>query len=367
MKKSMICLLLIVCSFTVNANIVKKIKELNTDSTYLYKLVDVAMQSQQDLFVIPADIETKQNIEIELLENNLKQKYLMDFSSHGWHGWLSLQRIVWQDAGFLKVVSSENGLKTLLNRAKLGKEQRLGPLPLTLSSALLYGLKSNLPAYMFTASPNWKNKPILAGVTWSSLRDMRIGPSAVEPVRDIDLKMVEDFQKTINNIKSVLLQTNPSNISPSPFLTKMFKLKSKELLVAFHKIINTVDKASILVSGSAGGSTSLSRMTGQSDEVMTEYKKILLHHKNMHEYVLSYGLVSHALDAKHFAAKLYVAKNDPSRNVDAFDRLMNKFKDKYMTDKAHMLIETRIQQIFMIILERKAELKMSEAELTGLL
>lgn len=367
MLKLLICLIVSVNVFAQESNIVNLISKINTDSNSIFKLTEVVMQSQQDLFSLPSGEEENYNTEFSKLETTLSQKYASDFSSHGWHGWLSLQRIVWQDETFLCLISTEVGFKTLLNRAKLGKERKLGPLPLTLSSALLYGLKSQLPTYMVTASPNWKNKPIIPGVTWSSLGDMRISPSAVEPIREVKVSMLEKLSEALKNMKKVLLETNPTDTTPSLFLTKMFTLKSNELLTAFNNIINTQDKASILVAGSAGGSTSLRRMAGQSDEVMMEYKKILLHHKNMHENVLSYGLVSHALDAKHFAAKLYMANSDRTGNIDAFDQFMNSYRNKQMTDKALVLVKTRLQQIFMIILEKKSKLGMTESQLVSLL
>jgi hypothetical protein len=106
-------------------------------------------------------------------------------------------------------------------------------------------------------------------------------------------------------------------------------------------------------------------MNGQSLEVFSEYANLLAANEGRHDVVFGYGLVSHALDAKHLAAiMIYGLKlgNTSYRLVDndaaikQFEMLLDGATAGTIGATATTLFRARLQQVMRLIADKQEAL-----------
>ena len=284
----------------------------------------------------------------------------------GWHGRLSHQRILWQDESFVQAIQNPLIVKVILARAAQKGESSLGGQH-TLSSLLLYGLKSNRISYLSTVTPNWNFKPHVEGITWSGLRIMTLRTEKDEVPRKVQPVYVENIKKGLKTLQQVLISLPPfPENSDTAELQKISDQISKASFSNLLKIIQVLIKdrktAENLVRGVAGHSTDLGSMNSQCLEVMTEYKNLLAYHKGDHAAVLGYGLVSHALDARHLAAASYFLNSGEPINESLLEsqeilrELIQSASAESFDPEARDLIKIRLQQIIQLIVDDREKL-----------
>jgi hypothetical protein len=235
------------------------------------------------------------------LERQLDVSHRHDFEMISWHGRSSQQRILWQYDPFLRAISEPAMVLGLLARAAGRRELDIGG-GNTLSALLLGGLAANRPSYLATVSPNWRNKPRLPGLDWSELSDMDVPCCIEERSRTITHQLLQQFGRSLAAVREALLE-----LFPLPGFTVSGGLYCAIQHASTAALLETLlrldrNQAAVLVRGEAGLSTAIDRMNGQCLEVMKYYPRILELTENRNDVALGYGLVSHALDAKHLIA-----------------------------------------------------------------
>lgn len=192
---------------------VEGMKEIDSHGFQLKNMATtlISVRYPNDIPDVDLSNENAEDVEniktaISNLEDLLQEKYEMDFRSVGWHGNTSLQRIVWQEPLFLNIIEDPLAVKVLLSRAKNGEERRFGGSHgrLTLSSALLFGLKDSTPSYLLTAAPNWHTKPKVDGVQWNELSEMRGAAEREELPKDVGAMDWDRVSNAIQNVETVL-------------------------------------------------------------------------------------------------------------------------------------------------------------------
>jgi hypothetical protein len=302
---------------------------------------------------------------VKELESHLLKKYGSDFASVGWHGRTSFQRIVWQDPKFVKAIQDPLVVKAIFINAANKQEGNLAGN--TLSNLMLYGLGGNRLSYLISVSPNWDSKP--SGVTWDKLSDMGLLSAKSETPRKVSSEYLEDVGKALASLKNVLSSSSGiSSVEASPQVSTINRqinnASLSDLLNAFTQLVNDDTKIRGITLGVAGPSTEPNRMAGQCYEVMSTYSQLLELNKGDHAAVLGYGLVSHALDARHLAAALYVSANPASSYVkqiqdrygdkleegkQALMQLIDDAKNGKLDEEASNLLKVRLQQIMTIV------------------
>jgi len=256
-----------------------------------------------------------------------------------WHGALSHHRIFWQDEKFLEAIKDPNVVKQILRRTSQHQFAQYT----TLSSALIYGLSSNSLGYLFSAAPNWYSRP--SDVNWPQLRDMNVPITNQESKsRTIDQKNVESYKSALDSIANVFeVKKNTQKVTQKSNTT---------LLDEVSKLIKDEKSAGALVAGGAGASTELGRMYSQCYEVMDGFSDLLKKHKGDYSAALGYGLVSHALDARHLAAAIYGLKSGIifeerlNKGRENFRNFIEAVKTNKLTPpEANVLMNMRLQQI----------------------
>jgi hypothetical protein len=125
------------------------------------------------------------------------------------------------------------------------------------------------------------------------------------------------------------------------------------------------DAARRLVHGAAGSSTALDRMNGQCLEVMSEYPRVIDATDGRHDLALGYGLVSHALDAKHLIAAIVYGIKLGHRGyrlvtedgaILALQALLDHAAACTLGSPANELMHVRLQQAMRLLVDAHARL-----------
>jgi hypothetical protein len=302
----------------------------------------------------------------------LLKYYGYDLSVKGiaWHGRASQQRIIWQDPKVLETLQDPDLIRVMLFQAQNKKEVDLGG-GNTLSSVLLYGLASNNFSYLTTVAPNWPDTPVIEGVSWSLLSDMKVPPYKERPLV-VDGEYLQQVKKSCESLQSVLTNIYGKPQSKNIEDEAVAKASSAKLLSAINGILSKAnfEQVSSLIVGQAGKSTELPRMNGQALEVFTEYDNILKFHQGDHSKVLGYGLVSHALDAKHLSAAIYgILEGQANYRLvvtpdaqNALKKLLKDASENKLGEPGNALMKVRLEQVYTLMLERSEALGLSREE-----
>lgn len=247
------------------------------------------------------------------LQALLNQRHHEAFRAWGWHGTTSLQRVVWQDADTLALLAEPANVAMLMCTPSacfdIGTQtERPAESSWSLSATLLGGLAHMRPSYLLTTCPNWKLRPPSPGCPLDRLSDMRV-PYRVQAkpwlmhggVLDAAERALACFEAVLASAGNAAPGRPPALGDRAGLQTWIHQASSQSLLTGLTRWL-TPERAARLMGGRA--STRLRRMIGQCLEVMQYAEPLLALHEGSHERVLGYGLVSHALDARHLLAAL---------------------------------------------------------------
>lgn len=301
--------------------------------------------------------------ELESFEKELKDKYGTDFASVGWHGRLSQQRILFQHTKFLQMMSDKDMVKAVLKRHQDGTEQNLGA-GNKIATALCFALSGNNLSYLATVAPNWANVPKIDGYNWGHIDGMGSSfPVTDDPAFEPDLRHLKNFQKAMKSIQSVMNEIAPEDVKISrqekDLQKELDDASVSELIKVFNGLINDPSKIKSITVGEAGWSTFPQPMANQSYGVMKHYNKLLNEVvENSDEKALGYGMISHALDARHLAAALYYDAHDDDASFSgnsgrqAFHDLMERAQGNPNSQTA-LLVKVRLHQLMKIVAEKQ--------------
>jgi hypothetical protein len=307
---------------------------------------------------------------LEELEEGLRRRYGAEFADPGWHGPTSFQRIVWQDSQATKAFARPNAVRTLLRRRADGSEPDLAP-GVTLSATLIGGLSRNRPSYLLSACPNWRRRP--APVPFDDLEDMATGDRLQHMPFRVEAARIEAARAAALCVIGCAGETPGSEaIENGAAFPKALGSASPAALLSALERLCTPQLAARMMTGSGNPSVTLPRMNGQSLEVMAQYDGLVAACGGDHAEALGYGLVSHALDAKHLIAVLAAASGGPAapeiqgggaRARASLLRLLRGAAHGTLGAEADTLMRARLQQgLFLIWLER-TDLDLPEAAL----
>lgn len=309
----------------------------------------------------------KKKVEIKKLEQYLKDKYGKEIQADGWHGRLSIQRILWQDEKFISAFCDPLFTKVVFWNAKENNEGDLTKKN-TLSSILLYAIASNRLSYLVSAAPNWENLPKIDGITWNAAMhgQMVLRISKSENPWIVNEQYLRTLGVAMANIQHVLCECYKGSVltqteTEIKINTYLQNASLFELMQVISKLLNKENIQSF-TAGNAGSSTLPWNLNEQCLEILSEYENLLTHHHEDHVAVLGYGIVSHALDARHLAAALYYLNNsDQNANSQShFQNFITKVQSKEMQPHAAFLIKIRLQQILFTLFEMRNKMILSE-------
>lgn len=298
--------------------------------------------------------------EVKELENYLKEKYAPDFSCIHWHGRMSWQRLIWQDQQFIQALSNPLIVKQIFTNANNKQETDIGGENF-LSKIILYALADNRLSYLATAAPNLYNLPYIQGVTWSHLNSILVTKIEKECPLQISPAYIDSFTSAINSIKAVF-DINALTLHSTMEIKKqkeinhsILKLSAPDLMSRIVSLLNDPQKLSKFTQGAAGSSTGPVPMNNQYIDVLTKYDDILKYHSGDHASVLGYGLISHALDARHLASALcfYNQKNNAYK-------LLTDLYNEELPPNALLLLKIRLQQIVSMIFGNSKKLEIRD-------
>lgn len=265
-------------------------------------------------------------------------------------------------------------VKAILYNAQLKGEKRLGGVSgstLTLSNAILSSIGTNRVSYLASTAPNWINKPKIEGVDWSGLMKMNAPGNQSEQPWQISPAYLSKLQVALMSTQQTLQEIQGK--TPIPQLTtqqihinQMIEKASTSDLISVIQHILTDEKAvQILTSGIAGSSTEADKMNSQCLEIMSKYPDILSYHKGDHAQVLGYGLVSHAMDAKHMIAAVYFLNKPATSPIEAtgqqnFIIFLEKIKSGLGQPQADAIIRSRLQQMMNHIINNKEKIGLND-------
>ncbi len=89
------------------------------------------------------------------IQDHLLTWYKFDFNHADWHGYLSFQRIVWQDPKVLKFLKKPGATTLLLSAHKSQALKTLEQSHATVAGLLFGGFSGMLPLFLFTVRPNF--------------------------------------------------------------------------------------------------------------------------------------------------------------------------------------------------------------------
>lgn len=305
------------------------------------------------------------NQQITLLEERLTAKYGEEFSQLGWwHGRSSFQRILWQDEEFLKAITDSEVVLGIIERGFNKREKDLGG-GNTIFSLMFYGLADNQLSYLASVSPNWAYKPKC--VNWSHLQMMTLSSSREETPRIVTENYLDNLAKSLDVVKQVIKGNfgKPDSNQMKKVSTGINNASISDLLRAFRELINTDKAINTLTFGAAGNSTLAPSMARQCFEVMMSYPQLLERHKSDLSSVFGYGLVSHALDARHLAAAIYMINSNSSSSYTLVEELepAKEFVSQLLQDaesgrldsESTNLLKIRLQQLLMLVVLKRDE------------
>ena len=311
--------------------------------------------------------------QVAIFERTLAEKYGSDFDAVGWHGRSSQQRILWQEREFINAIQRPLVVRAILDRRRNYQEVDNGA-GNTVSSMFLGGLVVNQPSYLLTASPNWRVKPEIQGVSWNKLDDMTVSGALQQVTATVDSSFLQMALLGLRTVGQVMAEmtVSPNVRAESAQLSRSIDKASTRAMINGIMSLLDLSRATVIVRGEAGESTDIERMNGQCLEVMSEYENLLGAHSGRHDLVLSYGLVSHALDAKHLAAvmiyglklgrtKYRLVKDD--RAINSVKRLLEGAATGAIGSQASALMRARLRQIIRLITDSRKELDLTETQL----
>jgi hypothetical protein len=366
------------------------VKEITKDwQKYREKIPDITFTPEESGKVDAAQEKVKE------LEAYLLKKYENDLGGLNaqWHGRLSMHRILWQDDKFLDAMADPMMVKAMLSNAKNSKEvniagsyKMLGEIHI--SSCMLFGVSGNQLSYLASATPNWhilpkegewKDFDSLSGINQLSREDIS---------REVTAEYLEKLNKGLNTFHQVLQEANTGKPQPAdpavPIYGAMENASIADLIQAFVQLINSDKKADSLIN--TGNATAVQLMAAQCLETMSGYPSLLAHHQMDHSKVLSYGIISHGLDARHLGAILYVLKNtnslyrrmlehDPTLKpeekgrevfvnlphefnlaLEAFRKWLKEAEEGKLGPEATNLVKIRMQQVLRSVIDFKEKL-----------
>lgn len=306
--------------------------------------------------------------QIQRLEAVLRARYRADFRACSWHGPTSLQRVVWQDPDTLALLANPHVVAAILHRHHIGSELALGS-AMTLGRAVIRGMASNRPSYMFTACPNWKLRPHAPSLLLDGLYDMRL-PDREQPQPFlVSADLLAAAARAMDSVQQVLGGQSGGGEDDDGIWEAIGTASTARLCNALRTLLSE-DRAKLLLEGRAN--TTLRRMSRQCLEVMQYVDRLLAIHEGSTERVLGFGLVSHALDAKHLIATLVHAvqlgrtrlRSDPAGAAcSTFTRLLEDAAGGALGGAAGALIRARLQQAVRLLSDRRGPLGLSAGDL----
>lgn len=312
---------------------------------------------------------------LEDLENGLRHRYGAEFADPGWHGPTSFQRLVWQDSRTVAAFARPDAVRALLRRRADGSEPVLAP-DVTLSGTLIGGLLRNRPSYLLTASPNWRRRP--APVPFDHLEDMAVGDRLQHAPFLVEEAKLEATRAAALCVLGCADETSGAEtIETEAAFPKALRSASPAALLSALERLCTPALAASLMTGSDNPSVTLPRMNSQCLEVMAHYENLVAACGGDHARALGYGLVSHALDAKHLIAVLAAASSGPAapdnmsgdaaRGRAGVYRLLRGAAHGTLGAEADALMRARLQQSLFLLWQDRTDLGLAEAALMNAL
>lgn len=328
---------------------------------------------------------------IEDLEDGLRTRHGAEFADPGWHGPTSLQRIVWQDSQTATTFARPGAVRALLLRRADGAEPDLAP-GMTLSGAVIGGLARNRPSYLLSACPNWRSRP--AQLPFDRLEDMAVGDRLQHAPYMVEAERLDAACSAVlcvvacawNEEEEKEEEEGPGaddGETEAGFQRALRSASTAAVLSALERLC-TPRIAARLMTGADNPSVTLPRMNGQCLEVMAEYDALVAACGGDHAKALGYGLVSHALDAKHLIAVLAAASAGPTaagvagvaarahtfarararaRARDSVQRLLRGAAHGTLGAQAGALMRARLQQGLFLLWQDRKDLGLPQADL----
>lgn len=316
---------------------------------------------------------------IEDLEDGLRTRHGAEFADPGWHGPTSLQRIVWQDSQTATTFARPGAVRALLLRRADGAEPDLAP-RMTLSGAVIGGLARNRPSYLLSACPNWRSRP--AQLPFDRLEDMAVGDRLQHAPYMVEAERLDAARALALCIVACACAWDEEQEEEA-------RTEDGEAEVGFGRALRSASTAAVLsalerlctpriaarlMTGADNPSVTLPRMNGQCLEVMAEYDALVAACGGDHAKALGYGLVSHALDAKHLIAVLAAASAGPTvaggrggaahtRARNSVQRLLRGAAHGTLGAQAGALMRARLQQGLFLLWQDRKDLGLPQADL----
>jgi len=354
-------------SSIMSETLLQSAKELNSEGADLRARAQVISMNIQQVKLPSLSQQDRQRAEAQLseIEQQLTSSpYNDQFGEVNWHGMLSLQRIIWQFEPFLVAIQDPAVVIVLLERAKSGDGKTIADdgRKLTLSGALLYGLKDNSLSYLYCACPHWTavhyqdqsgqpNPDAEVKINPETLLEFRKGLAVLDQV------FTEVEKKNSLSLDQVSLEARGivQNASVDTLL-KMADhfLSSKEIASEFVKI----------PSRSAGKVWVMAKEAGEL------VGKALVYYPEDKVKALQSANAAHGLDPRHLGAVLYWMKDgsvieDMEENVrEAAQSQLNVIKDLIEAAKAGTLDPTR-QALLEVFLRQLLEFMINNPGLVG--
>lgn len=264
------------------SNPFKTVSEIHNRFSQMCSCVDVGL-GQAEISNPGEEAVNKVN----QLAYELKLKYKADFSSFGWHGGSSFQRIIFQDQDFAQAFSNKDFVQAILYLCKhKNSDSKTFSGEFTFAEIVLKGLTENSLDFLLTASPNWE----------------KLDTEKQYRTRDTYNKLGQEYlgyiRQGLTHISSFLSKNiNGQEIQPYRDAVRSIDEASiGQLLNAIH-VVRSGDAAASFTSGTALTSQNIAEMSSQ----FCWLGRYLDPHMTL-EDVLSRGLASHALDGRHIIA-----------------------------------------------------------------
>lgn len=314
---------------------------------------------------------------IEDLEDGLRTRYGAEFADPGWHGPTSFQRLVWQDTQTAATFARSGAVRALLRRRADGSEPVLAP-GMTLSRALIGGLARNRPSYLLSACPNWRSRPAL--LPFDRLEDMAVGDRLQHAPYMVEAERLDAARALARCVVACSWGEEEGagagiedGEAEAGFGRALRSASTAAVLSALERLC-TPRIAARLMTGADNPSVTLPRMNGQCLEVMAEYDALVAACGGDHARALGYGLVSHALDAKHLIAVLAAASAGATaagatggtahaHARDSVQRLLRGAAQGTLGAQAGALMRARLQQGLFLLWQDRKDLGLPQADL----
>jgi hypothetical protein len=288
---------------------------------------------------------------VEAVARALARRHAAELAQTDWHGATSIQRLVWQDEQTLELLADAAAAHAVVQSFLGGSERPLGAT--TLGGALIGGLAVNRPSYLFSASPNWAALPAVARLPTDWLDDMR-PPGGARPrgpylVREATLARAG---RALDSLAEVLGWGAGGEGASGRIWQAIGDTSDRSLLAALAALVTPALRAT-LVRNPAVPSTAVARMRGQCLEVMRLVPFLLDAMDGDLERVLGFGLVSHALDARHLLAMTGPADPDgpdvERAGERAYAALLDDFAAGVSAGAARYLLAARLRQALQLV------------------